>query len=302
MSIVRRPKLLSHRAEEVSQILSLKDAYAIDFGRIGLFISLLGWDRVRQAAEYTANRPNRIKISQPWWYTVGVINQNSARASYLYTLFHWVEMALRASLDCALSEGFGAEWHKLDPPIYLDRTGLGRLRKDYTGWLARQNARGYTVGEEKPQTLWRQDPVTTTYIPDYDSPEDFLASLDFQTVTEMVLHAYSAQPPVRPIVVSPNGKRLSYRTASDEFRWMRTFVRNVIMHNRADALSGAVFEWEAFVDTASRMEKMLVALRYNTADALARHEDKRFVVVDHAVKRMGQPDLMTVLTAVRSGR
>jgi hypothetical protein len=291
-----RTQGLKDRATEVLGILGV--AASPDMvDKVALFVSLLGWDRVRRASEYTAGR-DQSRIGEPWPYTIGVINQNSARASYLYTLFHWIELGIRARLDAALSERFGADWHLIDPPCYLDGRSLGSLWKAHTDYMGGQAARSWVGGDDRPRVRWRQDPVTTTYLPDYASPEDFLADLDFQPVTQMVLHGYSvSNPHLEPILFAADGNRMSYKTANDELRWLRQFVRNAVAHNRPDALSGAVFDLNAFNQAAARTERVLVALKYNAAPALARHEQRRAMVVDQAVRRLGATGLMDLINS-----
>lgn len=296
-----RTQGLGDRATEVLGILGLSATPEM-VDKVALFVSLLGWDRVRQAAQYTAAR-DQTKIADPWLYTIGAINQNSARASYLYTLFHWVELGLRARLDTVFSERFGANWHRVDPPSYLDERSLGSLWKTHTSYLRTQAGRSWVGGDDQPRVRWRQDPVTTTYIPDYDSPEGFLADLDFQPVTQMVLHSYSvADPHMEPVLVSADGNLMPYKTASEELRWLRKFVRAAVAHNRPDALSGAVFDLNDFNQAAARTERVLVALRYNPAPALARHEQKRMAVVDQAVRRLGDKGLVELINSFSQKR
>jgi hypothetical protein len=235
-------------------------------------------------------------------YTVGVINQVSARTSYLYTLIHWVELALRASLDCALSERFGADWHLCNPPVYLNARGLGDLWKDFLEFQKRQAERGWTSERDQPRVKWDRDPVSLNCIPRYDSPEQFLEALDFQPVADMVLYTYEIRAPrVAPILFTRKGDQMPFSSAKAELEWVRGIVRNAVMHNRADSLSGFVFDLDDFVKTATRVERVLRSLRYHTAPALARHELKRWDVVDAAVMRSENRGLAKLIAEVRAG-
>jgi hypothetical protein len=273
--------------------------------RIARFIRLLGWDRVRRAAEYTAARQASKDIADPWYYVVGVINHNSARASYLFTLIHWIELGLRAGVDCALSDRYGANWHLVDPPVYLDLRSLGTLWSNYLEDQRRRAGRGFTMADDRPRVQWRQDVVTQTYIPAYESPESFLAALDFEPLTQVVLHAYEARDPrIEPILFSADGGQMPLQTAKEELRWLRKFVRNIVAHNHPPELAGlgdSVFDLNEYIATATRTEKILAALRYDAAPALARHELKRLAVVDEAVRRHGAESLKKVFGQVERG-
>jgi hypothetical protein len=282
-----RVQALGNRAKEVMRILSLADDADLE-QRIAQFIGLLGWDRVLQAATYTSRRKEGT-VANPWGYTVGVINMNSARASYLHTAINWIEVGIRAGLDAALAERFGADWHKCDPPQWLDTASLGRLWNVHAAYHAHQKSRTWVSGDDQPRVRWKQDPVTQTYVPDYDSPEDFLRDLDFQPLSQMVIHGYSiASPRLAPILYNADGTQITRQTATAELRWLRQVVRNAVAHHR---LEQDVFEYDAFVHIATRVEKILVALRYNCPPALARHEMKRMTVLDLAIKRLGGPGL-----------
>lgn len=303
VSTQRRVARLSDRSAEIVRILALENDPSVDVDRITQFISLLGFDRVRRAAEYTSSRKPPGGIGNPWWYVVGVINQNSARTSYLYTLIHWVELALRASLDCALSERFGGDWHRVDPPAYLSQRSVIPLWKDYERYQQQQASRAWVGGDDQPRLKWQLDVVTKSYIPQYESPEDFLDALDFHSISEMVLYAYEVRAPrVAPILFAPDGTQMPVGSARAELRWLRQIVRNAVMHNRSDGLSGIVFELDDFVQTANRVERALRALRYHTCPALARHELKRMAVVDAAVQRMEKRRLVDVIAEVQAGK
>lgn len=292
------------RAEEIVRTLRLGPIPPEQVDRITLFVRLLGWDRVREAVNYVASRPDRGTIGEPWFYVVGVVNNNSARASYLYTLFHWVELAMRGAADCALADRFGADWHRVLPPVYLDNRHLGTLWRRHEKFEQDRAAKTWTIGEGQPRIRWQRDAATSAYFPAYVSPEDFLIDLDFQALTEVVLHTYDIHDPrVDAILFTPKGERLSYGEARTELRWLREFIRNTIAHNRPprlDALGGAIFEFDDFLVAAERTERILKALRYNAAPALARHELKRFNVVDAAVQRLaGGTTLQALISQIR---
>src|SRR4051812_48856262 len=97
-----RPQTADERARRVLAALRISYPDAETLRRARLFVNTNGFDLVLSAAAYANRRSlKQGALADPWAYTVATVNKNAARCGYLYLLFQWVEMALRATLDQA---------------------------------------------------------------------------------------------------------------------------------------------------------------------------------------------------------
>jgi len=287
---------------EVATRLDLDQSQPTRLERAERFIALIGWDRVLGATEYTAARIKAgLPIGDPWGYVVGTINHNTARAAYLYALIHWIEIGLRAGIDIALSEAHGASWHLLERPVWASDETLGRVKAK---WAREQEAdRSYTMADQRERVRYRLDAASGTLIPDYATPELFLADLELEQLVQVVLYCYKVRPRLRHILYQPDGvNQLPSQSANDELRWLRSTIRNAVAHNRAphlDALGEIVFEFGSYTETVTRTETLLKALRYNLPAALVRFAGKQNTAVTEALTRLGVTDIKALQASVK---
>jgi hypothetical protein len=124
------PRNLIVQARLISTLLGVAENDLRFQARIETFILCNGFHGVYVAAQATARLLKSEAISDPWSYTIRAYNQNLARASYLYTLTHWVENGLRSQLDLHNTKYFGATWHR-QPVRYMESRDIVRFRIDH---------------------------------------------------------------------------------------------------------------------------------------------------------------------------
>lgn len=281
---IPRVKDSEGRARRVLNAVQIPNPSADLLRRTVLFVNTNGYDVVLSAAIHTNRRVAKgTRIDDPWAYTVSTVNKNAARCAYLYLLFQWAEMGIRANLDQALADAHGADWHLRS--VYLDPAVIQGLPYDTS-----QDA-----------VKWRfplgQDPV-----PDYESPEDFLSRVTFGLLARMVIYGAqsapgSSQPRLGPVLFAPDGARLPPDAVDSYLIFLNTRVRRPIAHNRPPRYNkrGNLFlEHESFDGSAAYLEKVLKALRFDVAKALTKTVYSQVEVFNEGIVRNGGRDLTTV--------
>jgi hypothetical protein len=238
------------------------DADPLLRGRVRTFIECNGYEGVLRAAQMTGRKARREAIADPWAYTVQVFNATLARLSYLYTLVHLAENALRSQVDLAFTRAHGANWYQF-PAYYVP---AGR-ENDFVGDATHQHLRWDTYTH----------PGLPRQIVALESSAAFLEGISMGWLVRMVLSGYGG--PLRGVLLNPDGTVMRLNLAERLLEIARK-VRLAVAHNHS-------ITNEEFREAADALVRLLEALRFDVPRALQRIERVRLGLVGTAMRRMG---------------
>jgi hypothetical protein len=257
---------LEQRAATVLALLGIADPGADPLlrGRVMTFIECNGFEGVLRAARVTARRVSREPIADSWAYAVQVFNGTLARLSFLYSLVHLVENALRSQVDLAYVRAWGPDWY-LVPSRYVPP---GR-KSEFVGDAAHRHLR------------WdpRADPRQPRCILPLASSAASLEGISFGWLVQIVLHGHTGH--LQRVLVNPD-ETVVRRSQAERLLNIARRARNAVAHNRA-------IPDEEFREAVDALVRLLEALRFDVPKALNRIERTRLSLVGARLRRLGVP-------------
>lgn len=253
---------LTRRAATVLAALGIATNAAPELHRhVKTFIACNGYDSVLRATRYTASQMTKEFVHDPWAYTIHVFNGHLARLSYLYTLTHWIESALRSQIDLRLTVALGDVWYRF-PARYLPV----RAAETFFGDAALRAIR------------WERDhnAVTGKRVAEYASAGEFIEELTVGWLIQIVVHGYHGN--LRGMLATPMGNLATLPEARALLERARD-ARNVVAHNR-------YLTNEEFADAQSKLPRLLTLLQFDVRKALERSEAARSPLIAATLQQL----------------